>query len=79
MAVVGASMSPYGAAGAQARPPEGFSARAGAWVLDGELCVTQAHEAFDPDGQLRDPELARRLCDLLEHLVQMLNPLREAV
>ena len=67
VAVMGASPSAYGAAEAQAELRK-VLARAGAQVLDGELAVAQAHEAFGPDGRLRNPELARALSDLLDTL-----------
>lgn len=78
VAVVGASPSPYGAAGAQAELRKVLG-RAGARVLDRELCVGRAHEAFGPDGQLRDPELERGLSDLLDELQRALDPVHEAV
>lgn len=65
--MVGASLSAYGAAEAQAELRKVLG-RAGARVLDGGLSVGQAHEAFGPDGQLRNPELARSLADLLHNL-----------
>ena len=53
--------------------------RAGAQVLDNELSVGHAHEAFGPDGQLRDPELVRGLSGLLDDLQRVLGLVREAV
>jgi chromate reductase len=67
VAVIGASLSSYGAAWAQAELRK-VLARAGAQVLDRELCVGLAHEAFGLDGQLRDPELTQGLSSLLTAL-----------
>lgn len=67
VAVVAASPSPSGAAWAHAELRKVLG-RAGARVVDRELSVGQAHEAFAPDGQLRDPGLARDLSTLLTDL-----------
>lgn len=67
VAVMGASPSPQGAAGAQAELRK-VLARVGAQVLDRELTIGRAHEAFTPDGQLRDPDQARHLTTLLTAL-----------
>jgi chromate reductase len=77
VAVVGASPSPDGAAGAQAELRKVLG-RAGARVLDGELGVGHAHEAFDPNGQLRDSALERDLADLLDDLQRALGLVAEA-
>ncbi|MGH3814745.1 MAG: NADPH-dependent FMN reductase [Pseudonocardiaceae bacterium] len=69
VAVVGASPSPSGAAGAQAELRKVLG-RAGARVLDGELSIARAHEAFGPDAALRDPELSRALSAVLDDLQQ---------
>ncbi|MGQ0716954.1 MAG: NADPH-dependent FMN reductase [Pseudonocardiales bacterium] len=78
VAVVCASPSPSGAAGAQAELRK-VLARAGTRVFNGELSVGHAHEAFGPDAALRDPELVRGLSTLLGDLQRALNPIHEAV
>jgi tetraacyldisaccharide-1-P 4'-kinase len=49
---------------------------AGARVIDAELAVGSAHEAFLPSGALRDPDLATRLRDVVAALVNS-QPERE--
>jgi chromate reductase len=69
VAVVGASTGLFGAVWAQAEARK--VARAiGAHVLDDELAVGIAHEAFDDDGRLREPELDERLAALVAALVR---------
>lgn len=68
VAVVGASVSPFGAAWAQADARKVLGVL-GARVLDRELPVGSAHEAFDAGGRLRDPELEDALGALLADLV----------
>jgi len=65
--VVGASTGAYGAMWAQAdlRRILGIT---GARVLDGDLAVARAHEAFDEDGRLRSASQTERLAELLEAL-----------
>ncbi|MGH3930504.1 MAG: NADPH-dependent FMN reductase [Pseudonocardiaceae bacterium] len=75
VAVVGASPSPYGAARAQAELRKVLTT-AGAQVLDRELRVVRAHEAFGPEGQLRDPELQSGLQDILADLERTLRSVR---
>jgi len=62
--VIGASTSTYGAMWAQAdlRRILGIT---GARVLDGDLAVARAHEAFDEDGRLRSASQTERLSELL--------------
>lgn len=72
VAVVGASPTPYGAAWAQAELRKSLTS-AGAQVLDRELRVTHAHEAFGPEGQLQDPELQNGLRDILADLERTLR------
>jgi hypothetical protein len=38
-------------------------------VVDEELPVASAHEAFDADGSLRDPMLEAALAEILEKLL----------
>ncbi len=70
VAVVAASVTPYGAAWAHAELRKVLG-RAGATVLDREFTVACAHEAFGPDEQLRDFELTRGLAELLADLQRM--------
>ena len=42
----------------------------GADVLEAGLSVFKAHEAFDTAGQLRDTELGRALCAIVDDLVR---------
>jgi chromate reductase, NAD(P)H dehydrogenase (quinone) len=62
--VIGASTGSYGAMWAQAdlRRILGIT---GARVLDGDLAVARAHEAFDEDGRLRSAPQTERLAGLL--------------
>lgn len=73
VAVVGASPSDHGAAWAQADLRKSLGA-AGAAVLDRELCVVKAHEAFGPEGRLLDHELERGLSDILDELARVPEP-----
>jgi chromate reductase len=68
VAVVGASTGLFGAVWAQAELRK-VLATAGADVLDDELPVGNAHEAFDDDLALADRELSRRLERLLAKLL----------
>jgi len=69
VAVVGASKSMFGALWAQAELRK-VLASAGARVLDAELAVATAHEAFDEDA-LIDPDLAEALGVIVADLVEM--------
>jgi chromate reductase len=66
-AVVGASTGLFGAVWAQAEARKVLAAL-GARVIDRELPVGQADDAFDGDG-LADPELALACRDILAELV----------
>src|SRR3954468_17703813 len=66
-AVVGASTGPLGAVWAQAEARKVLAAL-GARVIDRELPIGQADDAFDGDG-LADPELALAYRDILAELV----------
>ena len=68
VAVVGASTSLFGAVWAQAELGK-VLATAGADVLDDELPIANAHEAFDDDLTLADQELSARLEQLLTNLL----------
>lgn len=67
VAVIGASTGLFGAVWAQAELRKSLR-HTGAHVLDDELPVGTADHAFTPSGELVDPELNRRLADLIEQL-----------
>jgi chromate reductase, NAD(P)H dehydrogenase (quinone) len=66
-AVIGASTGLFGAVWAQADLRKVLR-HAGAEVLDAELPVGMADQAFTPTDELADPELGLRLADLMEAL-----------
>jgi len=68
VAVVGASTSIFGAVWAQAEVRKVLAAT-GARVLDAELPVARAADAFDADGELRDLDLRARLAEITGELV----------
>jgi chromate reductase len=68
VAVVGASSGIFGAVWAQAEVRKVLGA-IGARVLDDELPVGQAHDAFAADGSLRDPGLREQLAGTVVALV----------
>ncbi len=76
-AVVGASTGMFGAVWAQAELRKILSA-SGAKVLDEELPVGHAGEAFDASGQLAAPETANKLREILESLVAQAEQLQLA-
>ena len=67
--VVGASTGLFGAVWAQAELRKVLKT-AGADPLEEEVPVGQAHEAFDDDGGLRDPDLREALADAVAALVR---------
>jgi chromate reductase len=67
--VVGASTGLFGAVWAQAELRKVLKT-AGADPLEEEVPVGQAHEAFDADGGLREPELRAALADAVGALVR---------
>jgi chromate reductase len=67
-AVIGASTSIFGAVWAQAEVRRVLN-HVGAQVLDRELAVATAHEAFDDDGRLSDTQQVAALAQLLAELV----------
>lgn len=77
VAVIGASTSMFGAVWAQAEVRKVLGAT-GARVVDRELPVSGAHEAFDDDGRLADEELRRQLAELLTELVAGTEPVAVA-
>jgi chromate reductase, NAD(P)H dehydrogenase (quinone) len=68
VAVIGASTEPFGAIWAQAELRASLGL-VGARVIDAELAVGSAHEAFLPSGALRDPRHAVRLRDVVAAVV----------
>jgi chromate reductase, NAD(P)H dehydrogenase (quinone) len=67
VAVIGASTGLFGAVWAQAELRKSLR-HTGAHVLDDEVPVGTADQAFTPSGELVDLELNRRLADLLDQL-----------
>jgi chromate reductase, NAD(P)H dehydrogenase (quinone) len=68
VAVIGASTGMFGAAWAQADLRKSLGL-AGARVLDEELAVPGAHEAFHDDGRIKRGATRRRLAEILELLI----------
>ncbi len=68
VAVVGASTGLFGAVWAQAELRKVLKA-IGAHVVEGELPVGRAHDAFADDGDLADPNLRSALAALVEQLL----------
>ena len=67
VAVIGVSTGLFGAVWAQAELRKALR-HTGAHVLDDEVPVGTADQAFAPSGELVDPELNRRLADLFDEL-----------
>ena len=73
VAVIGASVTDYGAIWAQDHLRKSLGL-AGARVLDADLAVPKAPDAFGgPNGELTDPEIRERLAVLLKDLVAHRN------
>src|ERR1700729_542863 len=68
VAAIGASTGMFGAAWAQADLRKSLGL-AGARVLDEELAVPGAHEAFHDDGRIKRAATRRRLAEILELLI----------
>jgi chromate reductase len=68
VAVIGASVTDYGAVWAQDHLRKSLGL-AGARVLDLELAVPKAANQFGPDGELTDPETRARLAEVMDGLV----------
>jgi chromate reductase, NAD(P)H dehydrogenase (quinone) len=68
VAVVGASTGMFGAVWSQAEVRKVLAA-SGASVIDEELPVGHADEAFTGDGRLADPDLRERYTEILDELV----------
>jgi chromate reductase len=77
VAVIGASTGMFGAAWAQAELRKALGL-AGARVLDQELAVPTAHEAFKDDGRLKRGATRRRLREILAQLVDEIDPVGAA-
>lgn len=75
-AVIGASTGMFGAVWAQADLRRALST-AGARVVDRELPIPAAHEAFDEEGALVEPELAEQLTQHLGELVEAIAATHE--
>jgi chromate reductase len=78
VAVIGASVTDYGAVWAQDHLRKSLGL-AGARVLEFELAVPKAADRFGPDGALTDAETRERLGDVLNGLVAHIEPSAEAV
>jgi chromate reductase, NAD(P)H dehydrogenase (quinone) len=76
-AVVGASTGLFGAVWAQAETRKVLKT-IGAHVLEDELPLGLADDAWDPDGRLLDPELRDRLADVTANLVREVSSPVEA-
>jgi chromate reductase len=68
-AVIGASTSMFGAVWSQAETRKVLAA-AGARVIDRDLPLPYAEELFDEDDKLKDPELQKRLEEIVSALVE---------
>jgi chromate reductase len=77
VAVIGASTGMFGAAWAQAELRKALGL-AGARVLDQELSVPTAHEAFTDEGRLTRGATRRRLREILAQLVAEAEPITKA-
>jgi chromate reductase, NAD(P)H dehydrogenase (quinone) len=69
-AVVGASAGTFGAVWAQAEMRKTLAA-AGARIVDKDLPVGHAQDAFTDDGRLKDQELRERYTEMLDELVAL--------
>ena len=73
VAVVGAGTGMFGAVWAQAELRKVLSAT-GARVVEGELPVGHAQTRFDEDDRLNDPNLQEQLAEIIETLIEQLQP-----
>jgi chromate reductase len=76
VAVIGASVTDYGALWAQDHLRKALSI-AGARVLEGELPIGRVADRFGPDGEL-DPETRERLAEIVFGLVEHRHQLLQA-
>jgi chromate reductase, NAD(P)H dehydrogenase (quinone) len=70
VAVVGASTGTFGAVWAQAEVRKTLGA-SGARVIEHDLPIGHAHEAFTEDGRLGDVELRDRYVEILDELIAL--------
>ena len=77
VAVVGASTGMFGAVWSQAEVRKVLAA-SGATVIDEELPVGHADDAFTADGRLADPDLRERYEEILNELVSQAEQLLSA-
>jgi chromate reductase, NAD(P)H dehydrogenase (quinone) len=70
VAVVGASTGMFGAVWSQAEVRKAAAA-SGARIIETELPVGHADEAFTEDGRLADPELRDRYVEILDELIAL--------
>lgn len=78
VAVVGASTGMFGAIWAQAEMRK-TAAASGARVIETELPIGHADEAFTDQGRLADSESRDRYAEILDELIAMAEPLDEPV
>jgi len=76
-AVVGASTGMFGAVWSQAEARKVLGA-SGARVIDQELPIGRAQDAFTGDGRLKDPELRERFEQILDQLASLAEQLTTA-
>jgi chromate reductase len=76
VAVVGASTGMFGAIWSQAEVRK-TAAASGARVIEKELPVGHADEAFTVDGRLTDPELRERYVEILDELIVLAEQVEE--
>jgi chromate reductase, NAD(P)H dehydrogenase (quinone) len=76
VAVVGASTGMFGAVWSQAEVRKSLGA-SGARVIEEELPVGHAQEAFSDDGRLKDPELRDRYQQILDQVISEAEELSE--
>jgi chromate reductase len=77
VAVVGASTGMFGAVWAQAEVRKAAAA-SGARVIETELPIGHADEAFTQDGRLADTELRNRYVEILDELIALAEQTAEA-
>jgi chromate reductase len=76
VAVVGASTGMFGAVWSQAEARKALAA-SGARVIEKDLPVGHADEAFTNDGRLADPELRERYVEILDELIAFAEQLEQ--
>ena len=76
VAVVGASTGMFGAVWSQAEARKALAA-SGARVIEKDLTVGHADEAFTDDGRLADAELRERYVEILDELISLAEQVAE--